>query len=88
MTKRTLYTAAQEAGLVIGNHYSDLYLRDTPEARALIAELCTLKPVPFVDQTTGERALDVPFHFDPYWEQKAKTSVLPMEWDRGNYLGQ
>ncbi len=67
----TLYTDADALGLVIGNHESDLYLVDTPEAR----KLCKAHGwsfSSFVDARTGDRALDAPFAYAPWWEARAK----------------
>jgi hypothetical protein len=35
---KSLYRRLLEAGCEIDNHESDLYVRDTPEARAIIAQ--------------------------------------------------
>ena len=62
----------------IGNHYSDLLVRWTPESEAIINQwrkendlvrgwgLCSF----FTNQVEGGRWIDIPFAFDPYWQAK------------------
>lgn len=63
----TIYGDAVSAGLVAGHHESDLYLRDTPEARALLERhgktVDGWNVQPFTSETDGERLLDVPFAY-------------------------
>ena len=68
----SFYQECRAAGLVTGNHESDLYLKDTPEAR----EICKRhdrRPEGFQDQRDGSRALDVPFAYEPFWEAKQRS---------------
>jgi hypothetical protein len=61
----------------ISSHYSDLYVRYTPEAKQIIDEykrendlrgwgLCSF----FTNHIEGGTWIDVPFAFDPYWTNK------------------
>jgi len=73
---KTLHERLTDAGCEIGNHYSDLYVRYTPEAAAIIDEwrkdngltsgwgMCSF----FTNQVEGGRWIDIPFAFDPYWK--------------------
>jgi hypothetical protein len=61
----------------ISSHESDLYVRWTPEAQAVINEwrrenglmdgwgLCSW----FTNQVEGGTWIDIPFAFDPFWEK-------------------
>jgi len=62
----------------ISNHESDLYVRYTPEAQAVIEQykkehrlfgwgLCSF----FTNQVEGGRWIDIPFAYDPYWTAKS-----------------
>jgi hypothetical protein len=73
----TLYERLTAAGCEVSNHYSDLYASYTPEAAAIIDEwrkdhnltngwgMCSF----FTNQVEGGRWVDIPFAFDPYWEE-------------------
>lgn len=73
----TLYQELTAAGIETDNHASDLYCPATPEAYAI------LKRHPqqygsasvFTSQTDGRQWYDVPFAFDPYWQQKITTAA-------------
>lgn len=70
----TVYEEMKAAGLVTGNHCSDLYVKACPLAREIAERhgktgvLCTS----FKNQVTGEMNFELPFCFDPYWEEKAR----------------
>lgn len=82
----TLYAESLAAGLVTGSHGSDLYMRDTPEARALVSEHLTALALDwpqarrtrvvesFRDNVTGEPSLSVAFAYDPAFTQKGGQS--------------
>lgn len=55
-------------GIEIDHHESDLYVRDTPRARAILKER-DLKFKTFRD-SNGDPWLDVPFAYEPFWEGK------------------
>lgn len=62
------------AGLQLDNHESDLYVEDTPEARAILARHPTHRTNarPFQHAVTGKLWLDVPFAFEPFWQKKPR----------------
>lgn len=64
----TLYEACLSAGLELDNHESDLYIRDTPEAQRLLL-VYKAKAKPFRDAIDGERWIEVPFAYDPFWKR-------------------
>ncbi len=66
----SIYTEAKEAGLVVGNHYSDLYLKSTPEAWSIIRKHGCTTATSFKSNINGEMCIDVPFAYDPYWDSK------------------
>lgn len=72
---KTIYERMNEAGLVAGSHESDLYVKDTPEARAILKEVEVIRGVrlaysAFVSNINNERCLDIPFMYDPWWEAR------------------
>lgn len=76
MTSADLYQAVLDGNLEHDSHYSDLYLRATPEARALISRYKFKANVQaFTSQIDGKLWLDVPFAFTPYWEKQATVKV-------------
>ena len=74
----TLYAALVAAGCEIDNHESDLYVRTTPEAMAIIRAKSgpmrsTIKT--FHSQVDGKMWLDIPFAFQPWWDARATAKV-------------
>jgi hypothetical protein len=63
----TLYERLRDAGCELGSHESDLHVRDTPDARAILAEFPRVKPHAFRSAIDGAPWLDVPFANDPWW---------------------
>lgn len=71
LTSRELYDAAVAAAIPMDNHESDLYLKATPEAVALVRQYegrsnCS----GFTSQIDGERWIEVPFAFVPWWDKR------------------
>jgi hypothetical protein len=66
----SLYQDLKAAGLPTDHHESDLYVIDTPAARALIAKHGK-RGSGFTSQIDGKRWLDVPFAYDPFWAKKS-----------------
>lgn len=68
----SLYRDLAAAGLQLDSHESDLYVEDTPEARAILARHPThqTNARPFRHAVTGKSWLDVPFAFEPFWQKK------------------
>ena len=71
----TLYEELVSAGVPVANHESDLYVPDTPEVRVILErhpqENGNAKG--FINQApphVGERWLDVPFAYRPWWEAR------------------
>jgi hypothetical protein len=79
----SLYKDAKAAGLEIDSHESDLYLKDTPEARALLAEhgkkgrrtyeVDGWNVSTFTSQIDGARWLDIPFDYEPWYERLVES---------------
>lgn len=69
----SLYRDLQAAGIPTDHHESDLYVLDTPAARALIAKHGK-RGSGFTSQIDHKRWLDVPFAYEPFWEKKPRGS--------------
>lgn len=74
----TLYDELVAAGIPVSNHESDLYFKATPEALNLLKKYPTelSNAVSFINQAAphkGERWIDVPFAFTPWWEARRKS---------------
>ncbi len=70
----TLYAELKAAGVEVANHESDLYFPDTEETRAILDRhpLQKNNAQRFTNQAApnkGERWIDVPFAFIPFWEK-------------------
>ena len=57
----------------IDHHESDLYVRDTPAVRLVIRQF-GLNSSGFTSKVDGQRWLDVPFAYEPFWTKKTKTA--------------
>lgn len=73
----TLFEAIKAIGIPFDNHESDLYLPDTPEARAVLAQFPREQSIAtrFTNKrppNAGEQWIDVPFAYEPFWEEKLK----------------
>ncbi len=70
----SIYTELKEIGAVINSHCSDLYTPDTPEAREILErngkKLDGWNVQRF--QSEGQWWLEVPFAYEPYWDNKSK----------------
>jgi hypothetical protein len=72
----SLYSQIVAAGIPTDHHESDLYVLDTPAARRILAAH-DQKWTRFRDtsgEKQGEDWLEVPFAYDPFWEEKAKKA--------------
>jgi hypothetical protein len=67
----SLYEEMQAAGLVVGNRYSDLHVKDTPEAWAIFEKYADrhARPQRFVSLLGEGPCLDIPFAYIPYWDE-------------------
>ena len=75
----SLYDEIVAAGIPTSNHESDLYFLDTPEARAILARYPTKEANArrFTSQAPphkGERWVDVPFAYAPWWRKRVCTA--------------
>ena len=71
----TIYEQLKAAGVEMDSHYSDLYVPVTPVTASIIKAyefLCNVTL--FTCNITKKRMYDIPFAFDPYWQQKLETS--------------
>ena len=75
MANESLYKRLTNAGIKTENHYSDLYFPVTEESKKILDEyrkdnnLNGMGMVTtFTNQVEGGRWYDVPFAYDPYWE--------------------
>jgi len=69
----SLYDKLKAAGQQLDHHESDLYVKRTPEADAIIRahggpEAKNARP--FIDNIDGQPWIDIPFAYIPYWERK------------------
>lgn len=68
---QTLYEAVKEAGIPIGNHYSDLYAKSCRELDEILKEFPLYKTGALRQNFTScidkTRWSSFPFLFDPYW---------------------
>jgi 2'-5' RNA ligase superfamily len=74
-SESSLYAELKAAGIEISNHESDLYFPDTPESRAILDRFPMEKrsATRFTNQAppnVGQRWIDVPFAYVPWWEQR------------------
>ncbi len=68
----SLYKELKAAGIETDNHESDLYVKDSPEAREIVHRHRPEAPRAFRSEVDGEIWLDVPFAFEPFWDAKAR----------------
>ncbi len=66
----TIYDEMKAAGLVTGSHESDLYVLDTLEAREILKRR-DHSFSGFRNEVDGNRNLDIPFAYQPFWDDKA-----------------
>ena len=70
MKTQTIYDECMEKGFEIDHHESDLYIKDCPKARELL-DRHNQPFTSFISQIDGEAWLDVPFAYQPFWNQGA-----------------
>jgi hypothetical protein len=66
------YYKLLRAGVPMDNHESDLYVKDTPTARAILADWPFGRLGRFRNNINGEIYIDIPFAYAPYWEKKVR----------------
>ena len=67
----SIYSDLLAAGVPLDSHESDLYAKDTPETRAVLAQYPEQDRKPFRSAVDGAIWFDLPFRFDPFWEAKS-----------------
>lgn len=70
----SLHADMVAAGVPTDSRESDLYVKDTPEARAILARHQThaTNARRFRHTETGELWIDIPFAFEPFWQKKPR----------------
>jgi len=76
-TNGDLYAELVAAGCQVDHHESDLYVLDTPEARAILAEHPDVRATAFRSDVDHKRWLDVPFAYSPFWAGKQQRNGRP-----------
>ena len=77
----TIYDEMKAAGVEMDSHESDLYVKNTPEAREIVAGYEYKSNVTgFTSQIDGAHWLDIPFAYDPWWTRAAETVAT---WAKG-----
>lgn len=68
----SLYTALIEAGVDVSNWQSDLYFPANDTTRQILASFPKEKAIAsvFTSNDTKKPTYEVPFAFDPYWQNK------------------
>lgn len=69
----SVYDRLKAAGCEMDNHYSDLYVENTDIARKIVIGEFGLKPKHFVCQVSGKMMMELPFMYQPFWEQKTEA---------------
>ena len=64
------YYKLLRAGVPMDNHESDLYVKDTPTSRAILADWPFGRLERFKNNINSEIYIDIPFAYAPYWEKK------------------
>jgi hypothetical protein len=70
----TIYQRLKAAGVPLDNHYSDLYAQVTPVSTAIIKASGSKTASQFRSQIDGQLWWDIPFAYDPYWEQRGEKA--------------
>lgn len=64
----SIYETIKALGVPMDSHESDLYCKATPEAIEATKD-CTTRQF-FTHQVTGERWIDLPFAYQPWWDKR------------------
>jgi len=69
MTEKDLYQKMEDAGVVSGNHASDLYVFDTHAAREILNQypLEKANSSRFRCNVTERRGIEIPFAYSPHF---------------------
>ncbi len=72
----SIYEELLAAGLELDHRYSDLYVKDTPEARQIIASSKThVKYSRFLCERDHQFWLELPFQYDPFWQTNSNKPM-------------
>lgn len=73
----TLYRDLVDAGADTDHHESDLYVVVTPETTAIIMRYRGDRDMPrtFKSNTDGKLNYDIPFGYEPFWEEKQRRDA-------------
>jgi len=70
--KVSIYTELKKANVPLGHHESDLYALVTPTSTKLITQVTGHTASVFRSEIDRRFWYDIPFSYDPYWENKLK----------------
>lgn len=74
--KQSIYQAMIDAGVPVDHHESDLYAKVTPESREIVRQYEFRHNVSlFKAQSSGEMWYDIPFAYQPFWENVSKSII-------------
>ena len=75
-SEKSVYERLMETNASTDNHLSDLYIEATPEVMAVLNDIKKDDPTimfsTFDDLQTGRVWVDLPFQYEPYWEDKQR----------------
>ena len=78
----SIYKDLKAAGVPLDHHESDLYAKVTPESIEIVDKYAYKSSVRrFTSQIDKESWFDIPFAFDPYWEEKLGEEEYKSERD-------
>jgi hypothetical protein len=66
------YYKLLRAKVPMDSHESDLYVKDTPTARAILADWPFGRLERFKNNINGQIYIDIPFAYAPYWKKKIR----------------
>ncbi len=67
----SIYEEMKAAGIEIDHHESDFYAKVTPESERIVAGYRFRSQVNrFISNIDNELWFDIPFAFNPFWENK------------------
>jgi len=69
----TIYQTLRDMGATMDSHESDLHVVATPDIRRAVRE-AGIRWTEFRDETTGRINLEIPFAYDPFWENRRRDA--------------
>ena len=80
----TIYAQLKAAGVPLDHHESDLYAKVTPNSNRIVGGYEHKANVTqFTSQTDNAQWFDIPFAYDPFWEDKTGPDAYvphPLQW--------